>query len=145
MASDLSAAGKSRLVILLTDGEETCGGNPEQAIRELRSQGFDVQVNIVGFSINDAALKQTFREWARLGGGAYFDAQEADQIREAFEESLSASFEVRAEGSVVGSGSVNGEPISLPPGEYTVTTSGAPNKEWKVVIQEGRETVISPR
>ena len=64
-------------IVLVTDGEETCDGDVPGTIRDLRAQGFDLRVNIVGFAIDDAGLKATFAEWARLGGGVYLDAADA--------------------------------------------------------------------
>ena len=61
VASDLGDADGRRLVILLTDGEETCDGDPAAAIEALGEQGVDVRVNIVGFAIDDEALKDEFR------------------------------------------------------------------------------------
>ena len=144
VSRDLQAAEGARLVILLTDGEETCEGNPEHAIRTLRAEGFDVQVNIVGFAIDDAALKQSFRKWARLGGGVYFDAQEAHQIGEAFEASLTTLFEVRdGDNNVVGKGSVDGTPISLPPGQYTLNLLGKNPRTVNVVVEQDKETIVN--
>lgn len=52
-ASDLADVSGSRVLILITDGEETCEGNPGQAIEALRAGGWDIRVNIVGYAIDD--------------------------------------------------------------------------------------------
>ena len=143
VSRDLQAAEGSRLVILLTDGEETCGGNPELEIKNLRTQGFDVQVNIVGFAIDEPALKKTFQNWARLGGGVYFDAQEASQIGTAFEKSLISTFEVLDKNRVVvAQGSVDGASLSLPAGRYRIRFSGGSGKEFSIEIRGKEEVVI---
>lgn len=67
VADDLGAARGERLVILLTDGEETCGGDPAAAIGKLKEAGVNVRVNIVGFAIDDERLAATFRHWADAG------------------------------------------------------------------------------
>ena len=82
MADDLADAKGLRTVILITDGEETCGGDPEAEIVSLRAQGFDVRVNIVGFAVDDTGLKETFQKWAKTGGGEYFDAANAEELGE---------------------------------------------------------------
>src|SRR5215210_1018876 len=53
VAADLNGVDGPKIVVLVTDGEETCGGNPQRAIRELVNQGIDVRVNIVGFAVDD--------------------------------------------------------------------------------------------
>ncbi len=121
VASDLADAEGRRLVILLTDGEETCEGDPAAAIEALAEQGVDVRVNIVGFAIDDEALKDEFRSWAELGGGEYLDAGEAEALGEALEQSLRIPFEViDASGDVVASGFVGEDPVEVPAGTYSV-------------------------
>ena len=53
VADDLKAVRGERLVILLTDGEETCGGDAAAAIEKLKKSGVGLRVNIVGFAIDD--------------------------------------------------------------------------------------------
>jgi hypothetical protein len=57
--SDLSAVDGERVVILITDGEETCDGDPTAAISTLRGKSVDLRVNIVGYAIDDASLADT--------------------------------------------------------------------------------------
>ena len=70
---DLEGTEGKTIIILVTDGEETCDGDPMKEIQNLKDQGYDVRVNIVGFAIDELMLKETFREWARVGNGSYFD------------------------------------------------------------------------
>ena len=74
---DLASVKGERLVIVLTDGEETCGGDPAAAIEKLQQAGVSTRVNIVGFAIDDAELAVTFRHWSEAGNGSYFDAKDA--------------------------------------------------------------------
>jgi hypothetical protein len=122
---DLAAASGPRLVLLVTDGEETCDGDPAAAIEELRAAGIDVRVDIVGFAIDELMVKEQFERWSRLGGGRYFDAADGDALRQAVRGSLEEGFEVLAGSEVVATGTVGGEGIELTPGRYRVrTTSG---------------------
>lgn len=121
---DLAAVKGSALVVLVTDGEETCDGDPRAAITALRDAGLDVRVNIVGFAVDEVALKETFETWARLGNGAFFDAQDGEQLQRAIRATLRATYEVAADGKVVATGTVNGDPIELPPGTYQVRLLG---------------------
>ncbi|CAN0495407.1 unnamed protein product, partial [Discosporangium mesarthrocarpum] len=71
--SDMSAVTGERIIVLITDGEETCEGDPADVIAEMRASGHEVRVNIVGYAIDDAGLQATFALWADLGGGEYFN------------------------------------------------------------------------
>ena len=117
------------LVVLVTDGEETCGGDPKAAIQSLRSAGLDVRVNIVGFAVDEVVLKETFREWARVGNGGYFDAQNGEQLKSALRATLRPTYQVLAGGEVVATGTVNGDPIEIPEGAYQVRLLGAAAKD----------------
>ena len=101
VAKDLKGAKPPLLVVLVTDGEETCGGNPKAAIQSLRAGGTDVRVNIVGFAVDEVVLKETFREWARLGNGGYFDAQNGEQLKNALVATLRPSYQLLAGTKVV--------------------------------------------
>lgn len=125
--SDLAAATGRRVLVLLTDGEETCDGDPAEAIAALRSAGTDVRVNIVGYAIDDAALQRDFESWAALGGGAYFSAADGDALGAALRRATAAPFTIRdTAGQLVGAGLAGDPPIPLPAGDYVVELAGVP-------------------
>ncbi len=145
VASDLGDAEGRRLVILLTDGEETCEGDPAAAIEALAAQGVDLRVNIVGFAIDDEALKDEFRSWAELGGGDYLDAGEAEALGEALEQSLRIPFDViDGSGEVVAGGFVGEAPVEVPAGDYSVRIRAATDR-WirDLQLAPGDERVVS--
>jgi len=144
VASDLADAQGRRLVILLTDGEETCDGDPAAAIEALAEQGVDVRINIVGFAIDDEALKDEFRAWAELGGGEYLDAGEAEALGGALERSLRIPFEIIDEaGDVVAGGFVGDDPLDVPAGRYSVRIRAAEDRMVRdVVVAPGDREVI---
>lgn len=127
VTADLARATDPRTVVLLTDGEETCGGDPEAAIRALLDQGIDLRLNIVGFALNDEDLDRAFESWAVLGGGRYFTAGDAAGLSAALDDALRTPFIVydRA-GSRVADGVVDGAPVLLPAGRYRVVIGSAP-------------------
>jgi Mg-chelatase subunit ChlD len=134
---DLKGVKGPMLVVLVTDGEETCGGDPKAAIQALRSGGMDVRVNIVGFAVDEVVLKDTFREWARLGNGGYFDAQNGEQLKSALRATLRPTYQVLAGGKVVATGTVNGDPLEVPAGNYQVRVLGTAAKDVGQVAVEG--------
>jgi hypothetical protein len=142
VAEDLAAATGPRIIVLVTDGEETCGGDPEQVIRDLRAQGYDVRVNIVGFDVADPALQETFQQWANLGGGLYFNAANANELGNAVTQAVRPSYRiVDGAGNVVATGVVGGEPVAVPAGVYTVEVDSFPPARFEQVIVADGATV----
>ena len=126
VAGDLEGATGRKLVVLLTDGEETCDGDPAAAIQALRDGGVDLRLNIVGFALDDDSLKREFAALATAGGGEYLDAGAADELAAAMRQALQTVFVVvDAAGEEVAHGDINGEPLSLPPGQYRVRVEAA--------------------
>jgi hypothetical protein len=136
VAGDLKAVKGERLVILVTDGEETCGGAPRREIEKLRKQGVNVRVNIVGFALEDAKLAATFRQWSAAGNGAYFDARDANGLKEALTAATRTAYQVSDAGKrVVAEGVAGGAAVKLMPGTYTVTLKGQ-QRSQRVTVKE---------
>ena len=141
-AADLAGRPPPHLIILVTDGEETCGGDAAAAIRELRSRGDDVRVNIVGFAIDELMLQETFAEWARLGNGKYFNAKDGRELAASLAGSLEVPYAVvDARGTTVATGTVNGAPVEVEPGTYRIVAqTNPPRTVDNVVVTMERET-----
>jgi hypothetical protein len=143
VADDLKTIRGERLVIVLTDGEETCGGDPAAAIEALKKAGVNVRVSIVGFAIDDPALAATFRHWSDLGNGMFFDAKDAAGLNNAMAQALRAGFELlSAQGQVVAEGLVGGDPVRVPPGNYAVRAKGQSGKTQNVVVKPKETTSV---
>ena len=127
VANDLGAAGEGAAVILLTDGEESCGGDVEAAVAALRDAGLSVQLHIISFDVASEEAKERFAAWAGLGGGRFFDVNDEAGLANALAGALQPPFEVVApDGRTVAVGTVGGEPVSVPPGIYSVRMGGEP-------------------
>lgn len=139
VTNDLADTERERVVVLLTDGQETCDGDPGAEIEKLVEQGIETQVNIIGFAITDDALKAQFEEWAALGNGRYIDALDGETLTVALRETLTEIYRViNAADEIVASGVVGGPPIILPPGAYTVQFSSDAGISYdNVVITPG--------
>jgi Mg-chelatase subunit ChlD len=141
--ADLAGLAGRKLIVLVTDGEETCGGDPAGEIAALRAAGLDARVNIVGFAVDDPALKETFAAWAATGGGGYFDAGDAVALSEALQQAVTTPFDILgADGSVVASGIVGGPAIELPPGDYTISIGGK-DEPIRATITSGGTTTVA--
>ena len=134
---DLEGTEGKTIIILVTDGEETCDGDPKKEIQNLKDQGYDVRVNIVGFAIDELMLKETFREWARVGNGSYFDAADEKELAESIQKAIEVPYEVlNQEGDVVATGVLNGDPVSIPAGTYNVNVFLSPVQNIQGVVIE---------
>jgi Ca-activated chloride channel family protein len=78
---DLGDKGR-RVLVLISDGEESCAGDPCPAARKLADNGVDLQFNAIGLDVGSKARKQ-LKCIAQAGDGSYYDADEADDLSEA--------------------------------------------------------------
>ncbi len=81
--SDKPARTNSNFVYLVSDGEDSCGGNPVAAARALRGGDGDVQVNLVGVNVDTRAAAQ-LRATARAGNGSYAAGTDSTGLDRAF-------------------------------------------------------------
>lgn len=138
---DLQGVEGRRVLIVLTDGEETCDGDALAAIQALRNLGWDIQVNIIGFAIEDPELEQTFESWAAAGAGRYFAAADGESLRDALTRAATGPYHVvdQQTGSTIATG-VPGEQLALPGGEYLLRSG---EKEREVTIVPGEVSTIT--
>jgi von Willebrand factor type A domain len=142
--SDLANAKGRKVIVLVTDGEENCDGDPAAVIEALQDKGFDISLNIVGFAIDDAALEQEFQHWAELGGGRYLSATDQTGLSAAIAAALQVPFTVYdMSGDVAATGVVDGEPVELDPAFYRIVVSGsAPKTFERIEIPGGRKVTL---
>lgn len=69
-------------VYVVSDGEETCDGDPVAAARDLVSDDVQAVVNIIGFDVADAEAR-ALRAIATAGNGEYLGANSAADLRRA--------------------------------------------------------------
>ncbi|MCR9277240.1 MAG: VWA domain-containing protein [Pseudomonadaceae bacterium] len=138
--SDLAGVSGERIIVVVTDGEETCDGDPAAVIASLRAKNPDLRVNIVGFAIDDEDLHETFSQWAELGGGRYFRTAQEQELTTALRSSVSPAFTVHLpDDTLVESGIAGAPSISLAPGIYQVRSTGL---EIGVSINENKLSTV---
>jgi hypothetical protein len=136
VTDDLKSVSGEKLIVLITDGEETCGGDPAGEIEKLRKAGIGTRVSIVGFALDDQNLAATFRRWSDLGGGAFFDAKDAAGLEKSLAAALRPGFEVvNAQAQVIASGIVGGEAVAVPAGNHTVRIKGRSGAGQPVLVK----------
>ena len=63
----------------MTDGKETCGGDPVAAAEGLSAAGVQPVVNVIGFQAGDAD-QEALRAIAEAGGGDYTSVDSPEQL-----------------------------------------------------------------
>jgi hypothetical protein len=86
-ANDFPAGAKERVIVLVSDGKETCQGDPVVAARALAGKG--ITVHTVGFVVDTAARGQ-LQAIARATGGTYFDAPVGPELPDTLKQALNA-------------------------------------------------------
>ncbi len=69
-------------IIMVTDGEETCGGDPCQVAGALHAADVALTTHVVGFALTDEQ-REAVRCIAEEGGGQLFTAEDAESLSEA--------------------------------------------------------------
>ena len=77
---DLGDTGK-RVLVLISDGEESCEADPCPTAEKLAKSGVDLQFNAIGLAVGSKARKQ-LKCIADAGDGSYYDAARASELSE---------------------------------------------------------------
>ncbi len=123
--SDLGDAPGEKLVILVSDGKESCGGDPVAAVTALREQGVDMRIEVVGFAIADADTKRQLDAIATLARGRYRTAKDAPELKAALADAVRLAFTVEDQSGMVARGMVGAERLCLEPGKYRINVRSA--------------------
>jgi Ca-activated chloride channel homolog len=99
-AEELKFRERPAVVVLLTDGEETCGGDPCRVARQLRSAASDLTIHVIQFKV-------TGQTWLTPGmgsacmadetGGLAITAHDKDELVKALRETLTCPLFSRRE------------------------------------------------
>jgi Mg-chelatase subunit ChlD len=121
VADDLASAAGPKSILLITDGVESCDGDPQAAVEGLRAAGLDVQLAIVSLGLDDPEDVAAFEALAEAVGASYVGVSDLAGLRDAVLTALAVPYQVLAlDGTVVATGVVDGDPVDLPAGSYRV-------------------------
>jgi len=133
---DLSGS-TGAIVVLITDGEESCKGDFAAAAKTLKESGIDIRLSIVGFTLTNVKAQGDLKGLAQSTGGRYYSAQNGGQLSRAL--LLAAVDQVPyrvldAKGTEVTQGvaGLDGK-HELAPGDYTVVIT-AGDESLKVPV-----------
>jgi len=144
--TDFETVPDPKLILLVSDGMETCGGDPVSAAKELLQAGYDLRIHVVGFDVGtNVPARDQLIEIARSTGGLYYDARSAEELRRALSVAAPFSYTVYDEGgNVVFEGRIGQDGPSLPAGNYTVVIdTNPPITLTGVVVQDQSTTLIT--
>jgi Ca-activated chloride channel family protein len=84
---------KPGVIVLLTDGEETCGGTPCDLGKLLHANAAQLTVHVIGYRVKDFSWtgEQSIldvRCLAEQNGGIYVAAENEDELEQALEKTL---------------------------------------------------------
>ncbi len=130
---DFGTSQNDRTIVLVTDGIESCGGDPVRAARALREEG--IIVHLIGFGLGNAADEDSasLRAVANASGGRYVTASNAEELQAALAQTVATSFSVYEGATEVASGSLGSADVMLlPEGEYRVEFHSSPPVEATV-------------
>jgi von Willebrand factor type A domain len=119
---DLKNAGGGG-VVLITDGEESCGGDFAAAARTIQASGLDFRLNIVGFTLKNAQARQQLSTLAGTAGGHYYAASDGTALAHAIVAAAISRFPysvLNAAGKVVAEGEAGDRGQELMAGTYRV-------------------------
>jgi Ca-activated chloride channel family protein len=89
-AEDLKSNETRATIILVSDGIETCGGDPCAVAKALEESGVDFTAHVIGFDVSDPAAKAQLRCIADVSGGIYRDAEDGAGLGDALKETANA-------------------------------------------------------
>lgn len=86
-------------IVVLTDGEDTCGGDPCSLAQRLKAASADVTVHVVGFRLPDISETTGARCLADATGGKFAIAESTDELEAALRAALSCAVVSHAAGA----------------------------------------------
>jgi Ca-activated chloride channel homolog len=145
VAQDLQGAQGDALVVLVSDGDETCDGDPAQVATRIHAENPNIRFAVIGFNVGPEEWRARLSGIAQGGGGSYFDASDATQLVNALQQAVALTYRVLDEqGAEVFQGQL-GSPATLPAGRYTVEISGATPLAIAGIAVGGAPTAVELR
>lgn len=139
-ARDLGTGETTRRIVLITDGEDTCGApGPCDVARQLAAQGTHLVVDTLGLTLDDKVRRQ-LTCIADATGGTYTAVQHQAQLTSRLNQLVHRANDTyrRTPRQVGGSDRCANAPI-LAPGVYTDRERFAEHRWYRVPVASGQE------
>lgn len=82
---DIPEDAGSAIVYVVSDGIETCGGDPVKEAKQLAAEGIEPIINIIGFQVDNEA-QQLLKEVAKAGNGEFTLANSKQDVEKYWQE-----------------------------------------------------------
>jgi Mg-chelatase subunit ChlD len=73
------------IIMLISDGEETCNSDPVAMTKEIKNAGFNIKVNVIGFDVGGTTEAQ-LRKIAEAGDGQYSSVKNEKDFEAIFQQ-----------------------------------------------------------
>lgn len=77
---DIPEDATDAVIYVVTDGLESCGGDPVKAAKDVAGAGVEPIINVIGFQVGNSD-QEALAAIAEAGGGEYTTANSADELR----------------------------------------------------------------
>ena len=136
-AAAMRSLAGDKTIVLISDGVDTCDGDPVRAAERIREEmGIDVNIQVAGLGV-DGRAKEQLKETASAGGGNYYAADNAQQLERSLKD-----IEAGKPASMVSAEDLEGPNILLK--EHGGQIVMAPKDEWKQTIDGVEEKALVP-
>lgn len=161
VSSDLGSEDGPKVVVLMTDGQETCApGSGDDievamnavttALKGVKALGVDVRLSIIGISLPDN-LSNRYQDWAKESGGVYFNAKSRTDMASAIKTATSVYYDVEKrwkvgnsyETDTVASGVVDGAPVTVDADTYTIVFKLKTRFEYEFKVEPNQVNELS--
>jgi Mg-chelatase subunit ChlD len=143
-ARDFGSSNSDRAVVLVSDGIESCGGDPVAAADALREQG--IVVHLIGFGLGNVTDEDaaSLRAVANASGGRYVTASSAEELKAALVQTVATPFSVYRDDTEVGNGSLGSDDVLLlPEGDYRVRLHSSPPVDTEVSLAPREKAMLT--
>ncbi len=138
-ADDLEGGEATRRIVLITDGEDTCGPlDPCEVAREIAARGTHLVIDTLGL-VPNAKIRQQLTCIAEATGGTYTAVQHKDDLSRRVKQLVDRAAEpVVTPVATEGAGSCSAAP-KLEPGLYTDREKIGEHRWYRVDVLPGQE------
>ncbi|MFD5724879.1 VWA domain-containing protein [Streptomyces sp. NPDC058368] len=138
-ADDLEGGDSTRRIVLISDGEDTCGPlDPCEVARDIAARGIHLVIDTLGL-VPNAKIRQQLTCIAEATGGTYTAVQHTDELSGRVKQLVDRAAEpVVTPVATKGADSCTDAP-ELKPGLYTDREKFAEHRWYKVEVKPGQE------
>lgn len=142
---DLQALKGSKVLVVVTDGIETCKGDPVKAAQDMVNAGLKMKIHVVGFNISHSpeAVEQ-LKKVAEVGQGKFYTAENSEEMGQALAEAVKVTYSVFDEqGNLIYTKPLGTESNELMSGNYKIVVALEPLLVLPAVkIEKGKTSIV---